>query len=610
MASIVRIKRSEVSGNPATLGQGELAYSALSDNGSNGGDRLYIGMGTETLGNAVNHIVIGGKYFTDAINAATNVNTASTIVKRDTSGNFSAGTITAALSGNATTATTWANARDLSLTGDATATLSSVNGSANVSAALTLATVNSNTGNFGSSTAIPIITVNGKGLITAVSTASISSSFTVAADTGTPDVFNTGETLSILGGEGIDTVVSAATNTITISGEDATETNKGIAKFNTANFAVTSGDVTIKDAGVSNSKLVNSSVTVGTSSVSLGSTITSLAGLTEVQVDNININGNSVTATDLNGSVVLVPNGTGVVDVTDSRITGVAAPVNANDATNKAYVDNAVTGLSFKEAVNLFATTNIALTGSTSTLVIDGHSALDQTDNGYRILLTAQTTDSENGIYVYADNGTTYALTRSLDADVYTELDGASVFVVEGVTYGQTGWVQTNHYLTGFAGQTWVQFSGSGAYVAGEGLTLTGTTFDVGAGDGITVTSNAVSLSASVAGNGLAHSAGVINAVGTADRISVGTDSIDIASTYVGQTSITTLGTISTGTWSANTIATTKGGTGLTTYATGDILYASGTNTLAKLSIGANGKVFQVNGSGVPVWADIDGGTY
>ena len=65
MASIVRIKRSEVSGNPSTLGQGELAYSALPDNGVNGGDRLYIGMGTETAGNAVNHVVIGGKYFTD-----------------------------------------------------------------------------------------------------------------------------------------------------------------------------------------------------------------------------------------------------------------------------------------------------------------------------------------------------------------------------------------------------------------------------------------------------------------------------------------------------------------------------------------------------------------
>lgn len=760
MASIVRIKRSEVSGNPATLGQGELAYSALTDNGVNGGDRLYIGMGTETAGNAVNHVVIGGKYFTDKLdhnpgtvtpNSAIIVDAngkidnlkvdnieidANTISSTNANGNINlepngsgsvvldgqswpqtSGTNGQYLQTNGSGQTSWSTlppsdftiagdtGSDLFSTGgtlnfvgtdpidtavtDDTVTISikdassttkgaasfnnidfsvtagavsinheaiedivgamvssntengiavtyddtngkldfavnnpvitisgDVDGTAtmtnlgNTTIAVTLDTVNANVGTFGSASSVPVVTVNEKGLVTAVSTAGISTSFTIAADTGTPDVFNNGETLSIVGGEGIDTVISGATNTITISGEDASDTNKGIAKFNAANFAVTSGDVTIKDAGVTNAKLVNSSVTIGTSNVALGSTITSLAGLTEVQVDNININGNTVSATDVNGSVVLVPNGTGVVDVTDSRITGVAAPVNATDAANKAYVDNAITGLSFKEAVNLFANTNIALTGSTSTLVIDGHSALDQTDNGYRILLTAQTTGSENGIYVYADNGTTYTLSRSADADVYTELDGASVFVVEGVTYGQTGWVQTNHYLTSFAGQTWIQFSGSGAYVAGEGLILTGTTFDVGAGNGITVTANAVSLSASVAGDGLTFNTGVINAVGTANRISVSADAIDIASTYAGQTSITTLGTVTTGTWSADTIATTKGGTGLTTYATGDILYANGTNSLAKLTIGANGKVLQVNGSGVPVWADIDGGTY
>ena len=105
MASVVRIKRSSVSGNPAILASGELAYSGLLDTGSNGGDRLYIGMGTETDGNAANRVVIGGKFFTDMVTAATNLNTISTLVKRDASGNFTAGTITAALVGNASTAT-------------------------------------------------------------------------------------------------------------------------------------------------------------------------------------------------------------------------------------------------------------------------------------------------------------------------------------------------------------------------------------------------------------------------------------------------------------------------------------------------------------------------
>lgn len=527
MASIVRIKRSAVAGNPSTLGQGELAYSSLADNGSNGGDRLYIGMGTETGGNAVNHVVIGGKFFTDLVSAATNINTASTIVKRDASGNFSAGTITATLTGNASSSSKWVSPRDLSLTGDGTATIASVDGSANASGAFTLATVNSNVGSFGGSTAIPVITVNAKGLVTGVTTASISSS-----------------------------------------------------------------------------------LTIGSTTIALGATQTSLAGLTELTVDNLNFNGNTLSSTNANGDIVISPNGTGAIDVSSHRITGVATPTNSTDAANKAYVDNAISGLDWKEAAHLMATSNIALTGATATLVIDGHSALDSADVGYRILLTGQTISANNGIYTYADNGTSYTLTRSSDADTYQELIGASIYILEGTTYGRTGWVQTNHYLTDFSGQTWSQFSGNGSYVAGNGLTLTGTTFDVGAGLGITVNANDVALASSVAGAGLTYTSGVLDIVGTANRITVNADSIDIASTYVGQSSITTLGTITTGTWNGTTIAAANGGTGLTTYTTGDIIYASAANTLSKLTIGTNGQFLQVNASGIPVWADIDGGTY
>lgn len=92
-------------------------------------------------------------------------------------GTFSSAGWTGAVVGNATTATlaatatAWATGRTISLTGDATGTSGSIDGTANGTLAATLATVNSNTGSFGSTTAIPVITVNGKGLITAVTTA-------------------------------------------------------------------------------------------------------------------------------------------------------------------------------------------------------------------------------------------------------------------------------------------------------------------------------------------------------------------------------------------------------------------------------------------------------
>lgn len=785
MASIVRIKRSEVSGNPNTLGQGELAYSALTDNGSNGGDRLYIGMGTETSGNAVNHIVIGGKYFTDMMNhtkgiltpsaaiitdssskidnlkvdnldidgntiSSTNANgninltpngsgavvldgqywptgsgSADQILKTDGSGNlswtalpassftivgdtgsdeFSTGntltiagtdaidtvvsndsvtisikdasssqkgvasfnvtefsTVNGAVSinpeaiqdmvgtmvssnienGIAVTYDDTNGKLDFAVNNPTITISGDVDGSAtmtnlgNTTISVVLDTVNTATGVFGSTTSIPVITVNGKGLITDVSTASISTSFTIAADTGTPDLFNNGETLSIVGGEGIDTTVSGATNTITISAEDATDTNKGVAKFNTASFTVTSGDVTIKNAGVTNDQLVNSGVTLGTSSVSLGSTVTDILGLTEFQTDNININGNTIGATDVNGNVVLAPNGTGTVDVSSKRITGLAEPTADTDAATKLYVDTvAAQGLHVQDGVDAATTDTLAvLSGGTitynngtggagATLTTTGSfvtgypiDGVDLLAIGYgvaRILVKNEVNAANNGIY-YLTSGTVLTRDPLFDSDLDVQ-GGDFVFVVGGDVNASTGWVQTATVdIIGTDPIVWTQFSGAGTYTAGSGLDLTGTTFSarLAVDGGLEFSgSNAIQLHTGIAGGGLTLTAGVINAVGTANRITVNTDSIDIASTYVGQSSITTLGTITTGTWSADTIATTKGGTGLTSYSTGDLLYASGSNTLAKLTIGASGKVLQVNGSGIPVWADIDGGTY
>lgn len=229
---------------------------------------------------------------------------------------------------------------------------------------------------------------------------------------------------------------------------------------------------------------------------------------------------NQIAASGSSGSVTLsLPSSV----IFPGTVTLNADPTQALHAVTKQYADGIAAGLTWKAAVNLLATSNVALTGSTSTLVIDGHSALDSTDNGYRLLLKNQTTGSENGIYVYNDNGTTYTLSRSTDADVYTELQGASVFVIEGTTYAKTSWVQSNHYITDFSNQSWTQTSGQGTYVAGNGLALVGNTFAIDTSITVDKTTTQVLTNKAITGSFTG------NLTGNADTVTNGIYSTDTA---------------------------------------------------------------------------------
>jgi len=182
------------------------------------------------------------------------------------------------------------------------------------------------------------------------------------------------------------------------------------------------------------------------------------------------------------------------INLNNYKITNVATPTASTDAANKGYVDAAVEGLTWKAAANLYSTANVALTGATNTLNIDTYGALTSADSGYRIVLANQTDDTEDGIYVYTDNGTTYTLTRSADASTPTELEGATIFILEGTTKAGTSWTQSNHYLSTFAGQTWVQLAGPGVFTEGNGIDISSNVISAVAGTGITVTSGGINI--------------------------------------------------------------------------------------------------------------------
>jgi hypothetical protein len=144
-----------------------------------------------------------------------------------------------------------------------------------------------------------------------------------------------------------------------------------------------------------------------------------------------------------------------------------------NEIATHGYVDNAISGLDWKTAVHLLYDAAIpTMSGSgASQLIIDGHDPLGDADSGYRILITQS---SNAGIHVFNSTSGNWTLTRAEDADVFGELIGAAVYVMEGTQYGSTSWVQGNHYLTDFTGQTWTQFSGQGSVTAGDGITVDG----------------------------------------------------------------------------------------------------------------------------------------
>lgn len=260
---------------------------------------------------------------------------------------------------------------------------------------------------------------------------------------------------------------------------------------------------------------------------------------------------------------------TAAVAMNGQNLTGLADPVNAQDAATKNYVDSAVQGLDPKASVKVATTAAITLSGQQT---IDDVAVVA----GDRVLVKNQGTAAQNGIYIVSAN----AWDRASDANAWNELISAYVFVEQGTTNGDNGYLITVDAggTLGVTDVTVVQFSGAGQVIAGAGLTKNGNTIDIG---------------------------------GTTNRITINADSIDISANYLGQSSITTLGTIGTGIWQGTTIATGYGGTGLTTYTTGDLLYASATNTLAKLAKPSVSSLLYMDGNGTPSWSDtIDGGTF
>ena len=530
MAVQLQIKRSSGSSAPGTLADGELAYTQ-------GDDKFYIGDGSTVR-------LIGGKSFNDKIDHTAGTLTASSAIIVDANK-----AIDDLIVGNNASTGGSIELKEGTNNGTHHVQLKSPNSlSANV--AFTLPSADGSADQF--------LKTNGSGTL---SFGTISSSFTLAADSGSNDTFNTSETLTFTGGTGIDTTVS--NNEITYAIDNTVATLTG------------------------SQTLTNKTLTAP---VIEGGTVGDNTPVTVAKIDNVKIDGNTVSTTNSNGNLVMSPNGTGTVTVPsgyESR-----SGFGDDSLVNKSYVDAVANGLDVKASVRVATTANLSGTynngngtitaGSNGAISIDGVT-LSVND---RVLVKDQSTATQNGFYkvtATGSGGAAFVLTRTPDADAASELTGgAFTFVEEGTANADNGFVLTTNGTPtlGTTNITFEQFSGAGQISAGAGLTKTGNTIDV---------------------------------VGTADKITVSANALTIASTYVGQTSITTLGTIATGVWNGTEIGVTHGRTGLTSIAKGSVLVANSANTLSALDGGGSNDGFlayTASSDTLSFATSIDGGTF
>lgn len=661
MSSIIKIKRSITAGAPPTLVAGELAYSFAPAETVQGGDRLYIGSGTSLA-------VIGGKYFTDLLDHTRGSLTPDSAIITDSNNKINQLNVDNINLDLNTISTTNSNG-NLILSPNGT-------GRVNIANSYNLPRIDGQAGQ--------VLATDGQGN---VSFQSASTSITVGADIGDDTVINLlTDVLTFSGSGAINTTIAG--NNLTISASDATTLTKGVASFNTNDFTVTSGavslteqrilniaggmvsgtgasqvnitvsynettgkfsfsvpvatsavrgvanfsasyfsinngDVSINDAStatkgiasfntdnftVVNGQVTAKSATLGTSTVTLGSTTNQIEGLQKLEVDNIRIDGNEISAIDsvlTDIDISISPKGEGSVNVNNARITGLAEPISATDAATKAYVDAARSGLDVKQSVRVATTEPITLSG---TQVIDGVALAE----GDRVLVKDQNDGAFNGVYTVDS----LAWSRAEDFDEDFEVTaGVFFFVEEGDTYADSGWVLTsNNPLTvGTSQLSFTQFSGAGQIIAGAALSKTGNQLDVevAANGGIEIADDRLQIKSNIAGTGLTFSAGILDVGGTPNRISVTSNSVDISANYAGQTSINTVGTIASGTWQGTAVAPAYGGTGRTQYGSFDLLVGNVATGLGVLAMGTAGKFLQVNTAGnALVYADIDGGTY
>jgi len=588
----ILIKRAGVSGNgrPSSLLAGELAYSYASNT-------IFIGSPT---GNGV--VNVGGQFYTSQIDNATTSNTASTLVKRDANGQFSG-----RLDGIAGKADVITNARNFSISGgDITASTQSFDGSAAVVLNASLNSVPSlGAGTYGSTTAIPIIQVAANGRVMNVTTAGITTSFTVAADTGTPQTVSGGDTLTLVGGQGI-TSTASANDTVT---------------FDVDNTVVRANGFT------GGTQTINTNLTIGANNnLTVTGNLFVFGNTTTFNIDQFEIEdpllllgtGNYFTDTKDIGFAAHYNDGanamTGLIRDTGTKeyhfFKGYTGTLDANNNINlsdPSYQEANVTAAYFKGNViaNTITSNGITTSGNVTiggNLVVTGDIVIDdlQVD-----VITANTLTLTNALTV-PNGGTGKTSFTSGQIIIGSGVNGLTQIANSSVAVGQS-----------FGSASVVPVFETDVYGRVTSVSNTSIAIDAGA-----ITSGTLPI-ARGGTNGTTFANNQITYFDGSKLASLANTTYTQTGTLAANNTITSITVDGFGRFTAATVGAItgltvgQGGTGLSTITQNGITYGNGTGNLG-VTAAAGGadqtwsnQILTVTNAGVPVWTTaLDGGQF
>ena len=595
--TVIQLKWSEGTAAPSTLNVAEPAYSNTSG-------KLFIGQ----AGNQV--IAVGGRYYTQLLENAASANTANTIVKRDTAGIFSATAIYASLFGNANTASTWATARTIGVSGDANGTVS-IDGSANANIPLTLGSTGVSAGTYGGLTQIPTFSVDAKGRITAAANVSISTTLNIAGDTGTDPVALSTDTLTFKGGDGITSVVTAANTTVLFDVDNTVVRTSGAQSITgdlsvTGNLTITGTTTTVNTSTVTTTdsliKLAANNTVGDVLDIGFYGTYNATgqkyAGLVRQAAGNFflfkDLNTDPTSNTLATGSLTAANTATLRANITGGTVSSLASAIAiADGGTNQTSFTNGIVAFNGTALATLANTGTAGTTGSASyhpVITTDAYGRVSAVTNTAIAIDASAVTTGTLPIARGGTNGTSFTSNQRVI------FDGTKLASQANTGYTLTGGVAAGNTITSLTVNQYGEVSAvTAAEIAIAASQVTSGTLAVARG-GTGLASYAV--------GDIIFASGATTLAALAD---VATGNVLISG---GVTTAPSYGKVGLTTHISGTLAVGNGGTGNTALTLNGVIIGQGSSALTTVVSSTEGHVLQINSSGVPTFAHLNGGSF